>query len=257
MTKGFSEAVIQMMLKDHKLASARIYYRVWHSYFTWCVRIMMPLSQNFQNSGFSPERFGFRPLACLSQGRETTGTTEREYCIRYQTGLRIYDLRKRDHSKIYGGDVEKPHGQINETIANGIGIVFGSTDLTDESIEKSTEVTRGEWTAIKRCSGDGYLVAAALKYYHIDKYRGSLSNIKFLCSTGEYLEGDGEKRGSFQAMSKTCPDGIDSFQTIQYSGKRLGHNWPIWSDVFFICSPPIPTNRPTCPPHAFTWHRVT
>ncbi|XP_063786832.1 vitelline membrane outer layer protein 1 homolog isoform X2 [Pseudophryne corroboree] len=131
--------------------------------------------------------------------------------------------------------VEKPQGQRNESIANGIGIVFGSPSSTDKFILSSSEAKGGESTATKRCSGDGYLVAFALKYYRIDKQRRAVSNIKFLCSTGEYLEGDGEKRGSFEGMSETCPDGIVAYKTFRHRGRSEDYKWAFWSDILFHC----------------------
>lgn len=137
--------------------------------------------------------------------------------------------------------VERSVGHGDDTALNGIRLhcvdrskeSSGSHDYT--SIESDVG-NWGEWTDIKWCSS-GYLTSFQLK---VEPSQGdgddtAANNIKFTCSGGYYLEGDGTDWGNWGHWSPTCTGrGICGIKTRIEPSQGRGDDTSL-NDVRMFC----------------------
>lgn len=94
------------------------------------------------------------------------------------------------------------------------------------------------WTGIRWCPKDGVLIAFQLR---VEPPQGlgddtAVNNIKFRCSNGAVIEGQGEYFGDYDAWSNSCTrGGICGIQTNQepYGGFFVDDT--ALNDVRFFC----------------------
>ncbi|KAG8536567.1 hypothetical protein GDO81_026087, partial [Engystomops pustulosus] len=98
--------------------------------------------------------------------------------------------------------VQGDQGIFDDTAMNGIGLFCTEpASLEVLKIIKSTEGSRGSWTGAKWCNF-GYITSFSLRVQK-PSWMGNTgaNNIKFMCSDGSILEGDGMHWGEYGPWS--------------------------------------------------------
>ncbi|XP_076836134.1 vitelline membrane outer layer protein 1-like [Brachyhypopomus gauderio] len=116
--------------------------------------------------------------------------------------------------------VEPSQGSGDDTAMNGVALrcttqLYNDCSYESYSTVRSETGSWGKWTRNKWCT-NGYLVAFQLQVEgsQQDGDDTAANNIRFKCSDGEVLEGDGMSWGSWGSWSPTCPGtGICGIET--------------------------------------------
>ncbi|KAL2088197.1 hypothetical protein ACEWY4_017025 [Coilia grayii] len=132
--------------------------------------------------------------------------------------------------------VEKKRFGGDDTALNGIRLLCKHKDKdlpTDETVESPGPY--GDWAVDKLCPS-GRLDAFQLR---VEPRRGGLddtaaNNIRFHCTDGGELEGDGLSWGSWGEWSPKCASGICGLQT-KTEGKRGSADDTGLNDAIMIC----------------------
>ncbi|XP_064425389.1 vitelline membrane outer layer protein 1 homolog [Latimeria chalumnae] len=125
----------------------------------------------------------------------------------------------------------------DDTALNGIRLYCSTlnSNLQTHMIESGSGPW-GSWTADVWCP-DGYLTAFQLKVEPYAWYRDNTAanNLKFRCSTGQIVEGDGGSWGEFGSWSQSCSGvGICGLKTRIQEPQGSGDDTAL-NDVRFYC----------------------
>ncbi|XP_077077470.1 vitelline membrane outer layer protein 1-like [Siphateles boraxobius] len=138
--------------------------------------------------------------------------------------------------------VERPVGRQDDTALNGIQLhcVYTSKESSESYYYNSIESNAGrwgEWTDIKWCYS-GYLTAFQLKV-ESSQGRGddtAANNIKFTCSNGDVLWGDGTNWGDWGDWSSKCHGkGICGLNTRIEKPQGDGDDTALNDVIMFCC----------------------
>ncbi|KAG8147995.1 hypothetical protein E2320_023011 [Naja naja] len=138
--------------------------------------------------------------------------------------------------------VEPYQGQAkDDTALNGIrlhctpGGQRGKPEA--ETVESQSNVW-GHWAEPLWCPPDGYLTGFSLRVEHVRRglsdYTGA-TNIRFTCSSGRVLEGQGLPWGEYGAWSPSCLRGLCGIQTKQEAIRGALVDDSALNDVRFLC----------------------
>ena len=87
------------------------------------------------------------------------------------------------------------------------------------------------------CIGENYLNAFSLRVQPLGESKDdtAVNNIKFTCTKGETLEGNGMYHGAWGNFSSSCTKGICGIETLVHSNQgALGDDTAL-NDVRFLC----------------------
>ncbi|XP_072000769.1 vitelline membrane outer layer protein 1 homolog [Engystomops pustulosus] len=133
--------------------------------------------------------------------------------------------------------VEKPRGRlIDDTALNGIALYCTKNSSWEVvKIIKSAEGPFGTWRPVIWCHS-GFLKNFTLRVEF--KVRGdntAANNIKFTCSDGSVVEGNGLSWGTYGPWSYDCNKGLRGIQT-KVQGRRGAFRDDVGlTDVKFMC----------------------
>ncbi|XP_072000772.1 vitelline membrane outer layer protein 1 homolog [Engystomops pustulosus] len=121
--------------------------------------------------------------------------------------------------------VQKYQDIFDDSSLNAVGIFctkIGSKDVVKIII--STEGPHGSWTGPKWCPS-GYITQFCLKVQPNSKWGNTgANNIKFMCSDGSVIEGEGLDIGEYGPWSGVCNRGVNGVKS-----RVLGDQGP-WKD---------------------------
>ncbi|KAM3820868.1 vitelline membrane outer layer protein 1 homolog [Vipera latastei] len=129
----------------------------------------------------------------------------------------------------------------DDTALNGIRLhcVGGSHGAKPEAktVESQSNVW-GHWNAPLWCPPGSYLTGFSLRAERVRRgvsdYMGA-TNIRFLCSDGRVLEGQGLPWGEYGAWSPSCRKGLCGIQTKQEAIRGVLSDDSALNDVRFLC----------------------
>uniref|UniRef100_A0AAY4CAM7 Uncharacterized protein n=1 Tax=Denticeps clupeoides TaxID=299321 RepID=A0AAY4CAM7_9TELE len=132
--------------------------------------------------------------------------------------------------------VERYQGSGDDTSLNGVRLLCQSGTLPYQKthVESSTGPW-GEWTPYRSCSV-GRLKAFQLR---VEGHQGggddtAANNVRFRCSFGQVLEGDGMGWGSWGQWSEECGQGVCGIQTRLESSQGNGDDTAL-NDMVLLC----------------------
>ncbi|XP_058037373.1 vitelline membrane outer layer protein 1 homolog isoform X1 [Ahaetulla prasina] len=138
--------------------------------------------------------------------------------------------------------VEPYQGQAkDDTALNGLRLhcTRGGHDGKSEAktVESQSNVW-GRWTKPLWCPTGGYLTGFSLRVERVRRgisdYMGA-TNIRFVCSDGKVLEGEGLPWGEFGAWSPSCLKGLCGIQTKQEAIRGVLMDDSALNDIRFLC----------------------
>ncbi|CAH2272685.1 Hypothetical predicted protein [Pelobates cultripes] len=135
--------------------------------------------------------------------------------------------------------VQGMQGLYDDTALNGIRLhcsEFCVQHEEERKVFRSDAGSWGEWKPIRWCLR-GFMVAFTLR---VEEHKTvgdntAANNINFMCSKGEYLEGEGMIWGSYGAWSNRCDNGICGIQTKVQENQGLLRDDTALNDVRFLC----------------------
>ncbi|KAM4631530.1 vitelline membrane outer layer protein 1 homolog [Discoglossus pictus] len=124
---------------------------------------------------------------------------------------------------------------VDDTALNGIGLECRKMEVAETIVVKSKVGQFGKWTKSIWCQG-GYLASFTLKVERPMKIgdNTAANNIKFRCSNGSILEGNGTKWGEYDSWSEPCVYGICGIQTKVEPPRGIKDDTSL-NDVRFMC----------------------
>ncbi|XP_068129440.1 vitelline membrane outer layer protein 1 homolog [Hyperolius riggenbachi] len=136
--------------------------------------------------------------------------------------------------------VEESESTFDGTAVNGIKLICGTPGQTGSYTEITSQTGKfGDWKGRKMCKEGGVLQSFWLRVDPPHDYEDdeAVTNIKFVCSTGEILEGEGEHGGEYGDKSPMCLNGIIGLKTLVQPHKGFFGDDTSLNDVIFYCSP--------------------
>ncbi|XP_063159003.1 vitelline membrane outer layer protein 1 homolog [Candoia aspera] len=177
--------------------------------------------------GSAPETW---PVIGVSNGGPWGPWTWQEMCPQetYATGVSL--------------KVEPYQGQAkDDTALNGIRLYCTRGSHGEKSEAKTVESQSnvwGQWTTSLWCPQGTYLTSFSLRVEHVPRgihdYMGA-TNVRFACSNGKVLEGQGLPWGEYGAWSPSCKKGLCGIQTKQESIRGVLMDDSALNDVRFFC----------------------
>uniref|UniRef100_A0A8C5MBE6 Vitelline membrane outer layer protein 1 homolog n=1 Tax=Leptobrachium leishanense TaxID=445787 RepID=A0A8C5MBE6_9ANUR len=131
--------------------------------------------------------------------------------------------------------VEREQGNGDDTALNGISLYCVNTNFQVVKTITSSVGQWGDWKPVQWCPS-GYLQAFCLRVEG-SQGRGddtAANNIKFKCSSGEIIEGNGLHWGNYGAWSDTCHQGINGLNIKLEKPQGDGDDTSV-NDVQFNC----------------------
>ncbi|XP_043090324.1 vitelline membrane outer layer protein 1-like [Puntigrus tetrazona] len=190
------------------------------------------LQVSVQSAGRRSERNverTFISLLAVSNGMKFGSWSQREFCPRGT------------HAAGFSLKVEKrSYGFWDNTALNGIRLYCVSLSKdTDEEVSsiQSNTGNWGQWTEIKWCPS-GFLKAFQLR---VEPYQGfkddtAANNIRFNCSGGALLQGDGTDQGEWGDWSNACRGrGICGITTMVEEDQGFSGDDTALNDVMMSC----------------------
>ncbi|KAM3924606.1 vitelline membrane outer layer protein 1 homolog [Leptodactylus fuscus] len=132
--------------------------------------------------------------------------------------------------------VHPPQGILDDTALNGIALhCTRNMSFWAVKIIKSTEGAFGSWGPVFWCKS-GYLKRFSLRVDPRRKWdKTAANNIKFTCSDGSVLEGNGLTWGVYGCWSDNCENGIRGIQTRVQEKRKIWKDDVGLTDVKFLC----------------------
>ncbi|XP_028818387.1 vitelline membrane outer layer protein 1-like [Denticeps clupeoides] len=130
--------------------------------------------------------------------------------------------------------VERAQGGGDDTALNGVRLYCSGRP---QVYVESTVAPWGHWTSDKICSS-GKLTAFQLR---VEAKQGdgddtAANNVRFRCSNGEVMEGDGTSWGSWGLWSTECEKGVCGIQTMVEPEQGTGDDTAL-NDLMLNCCP--------------------
>lgn len=124
-------------------------------------------------------------------------------------------------------------GSAREEVAQG-----GRRLASIESSLPLPPLRWGHWNDPLRCTPGSYLTGFSLRVERVRRgvsdYMGA-TNLRFLCSDGKVLEGQGLPWGEYGAWSPSCRKGLCGIQTKQEAIRGVLMDDSALNDVRFFC----------------------
>ncbi|XP_040271212.1 vitelline membrane outer layer protein 1 homolog [Bufo bufo] len=133
--------------------------------------------------------------------------------------------------------VHRRQGPLDDTALNGIALYCTRPSSSEVvKIIRSTEGAFGSWGPTFSCNS-GYLKNFSLRVE--PRIRGdntAANNIKFTCSDGSVLEGNGLTWGYYGPWSSTCSEGMRGIQVRVQERQGFWRDDVALTDVKFLCN---------------------
>ncbi|XP_069071811.1 vitelline membrane outer layer protein 1 homolog [Pleurodeles waltl] len=135
--------------------------------------------------------------------------------------------------------VQKPQGKLrDDTALNGIRLHCSQEPSAKKIQDVESESGRlGSWTTPVWCPR-GFLTAFSLRVESPQGYTGddtAANNIKFRCSEGHIVEGQGLRWGSYGAWSDTCSTAICGLETRLENERGVSDDTSLNDARFYCC----------------------
>ncbi|KAG9469486.1 hypothetical protein GDO78_020393, partial [Eleutherodactylus coqui] len=126
---------------------------------------------------------------------------------------------------------------IDDTALNGIALLCAK-DSSREAVRiiRSSVGEFGSWGHTYWCDSKRFLISFSLRVESTNKIdKTAANNIKFTCSDGSVMEGDGRSQGSYGPWSTNCEIGIRGIQTRVQKKRGFLFDDVALTDARFLC----------------------
>ncbi|KAL7982932.1 hypothetical protein Chor_013538 [Crotalus horridus] len=138
----------------------------------------------------------------------------------------------------HGGKPEAKTVESQSNVAREEVVLGGRRVASTESFLPLPPLSWGHWTDPLQCLPGSYLTGFSLRVERVRRgvndYMGA-TNLRFVCSDGRVLEGQGLPWGEYGAWSPSCRKGLCGIQTKQEAMRGVLMDDSALNDVRFFC----------------------